>query len=235
MPLRRGTLSPSFNAGTTSYTLTLDKDTTAATLTAAALASTSTLKVDGVAGTSKTVTLARGASQTVVFTVTAQNGDTKDYTVVVSREFDKNTALASLTASKGTLSPAFSAATTAYTLTLDKDTAAATLTAAAAESTSTLKVDGVLGTSKTVTLAQGASQQVIFTVTAENGDGRDYKVTVTRSKDDNVQLASLTSSAGTLSPAFNAATTSYNVTLDAAGDIHHAHSRAGGSKLHGES
>ena len=177
-----GTLAPDFDSGVTSYTLTLDKDTASTTITAVKASGLSTLTVDGEAGGSKTVTLANGASQTVTIMVTAQDGTVKEYTVFVTRDQDNNNTLASLSATAGTLTPAFSVGVTGYTIVLDKATASTTITATKASDLATLKVDGAAGNSKTVTLANGASKTVIFTVIAQNGTQQDYTVQVTRAE-----------------------------------------------------
>jgi len=215
-----GTLTPDFSAGTTTYTLTLDKLTASTTITATGT-EFATVGVDGAIGTgkaaAKTLSLANDESRTVVFTVAAQSGTLKNYTVNVVREKDDNFNLISLSASAGSLSPDFDADETAYTLTLDKGTASTKLTAVCS-ATATVGVDGAAGTgivaTKNVTLINGGTQKVIFTVTAQDGSARKYTVNVKRAKDDNANLVSLAVTAGTLSPDFDAGKTTYNLTLD---------------------
>ena len=217
--LSKGSLDPAFDAAVTDYTVNLDYNTGSTTVSAELASNLSVLTVDGVIGSDKTVTLAKGASQTVVFTVTAQNGATKSYNVIINRAKDGDTNLASLTASKGTLSPAFSASAASYTLALDKNTDSVTLEATLAVATSTLSIDGTAGLSKTFTLDNGASKTVEFKVTADDGAVKTYTVVITRAlKDSETSLKSLVPSVGKLSPAFDAATTSYTLSLDKISD-----------------
>ena len=95
-----------------------------------------------------------------------------------------NANLASLTLSAGTLTPAFTPATTGYTATVSYSTAAITVTPTLADLTATGRVNGTLvdsgGASQVLTLAVGANP-ISIEVTAQDGVARmTYTVTVTR-------------------------------------------------------
>jgi VCBS repeat-containing protein len=93
---------------------------------------------------------------------------------------DTNSGLSGITATEGTLSPAFDPKTLKYTVALGKAVESTTLAVTAASASASVSVDGTAGTSKKVTLENGKSQTVVFKVTAENGDTREYTVAVSR-------------------------------------------------------
>ena len=77
-------LSPAFSTGTSSYTVTLPADRSKVTLSAKAVSSYASVKVDGTKG-AKTFTLSSGQSITVKVVVTAQSGKKKEYSVTIKR------------------------------------------------------------------------------------------------------------------------------------------------------
>jgi parallel beta-helix repeat protein len=176
-----GALDKTFDAAVASYTVDLGYETAGTTISVIPASPLASVKIDGVTASSKYVALDKGGTQTLSIAVTAWDGaTTKTYTVTVNREKDGNVSLASLIPSVGTLSPAFDGATTNYTLTLNKTTSQVNIAVAAAVATSKVTVGGVEVTGKTVTVANNASQTVVFKVTADNGATRDYTVVVKR-------------------------------------------------------
>ena len=119
-----------------------------------------------------------------------------------------DSTLHSLSVNKGTLSPVFNSSTTSYAVSVAYNVSSINFLAtahAAAE---------ITGDTGTRSLAVGANTFTI-TVKAENNVSRQtYTVAVTRAAPSNDStLASLSVSAGTLSPAFNSATTAYTLTV----------------------
>ncbi len=88
LSLSEGTLTPGFSSGTTSYTAEVAYDVSNITVTAAVYDSNATLRVNGSSVTSGSatpaLTLAEGEN-TITVEVTAEDGTTKDYTMVVNR------------------------------------------------------------------------------------------------------------------------------------------------------
>ncbi|MDP2891580.1 MAG: cadherin-like beta sandwich domain-containing protein, partial [Bacillota bacterium] len=78
-------LVPAFSADNTSYTVTLPASVGSVTLTAKKADKYANLTIDGAKKTSKKVVLLNGQTITVNITVTAQAGNTKTYTIVISR------------------------------------------------------------------------------------------------------------------------------------------------------
>ena len=101
-----------FNKNTTSYTVSTTKSSIS--LTATKTSSKSTVTGTG------TKNLKCG-SNVYSLKVTAENGDTKNYTVGIRRTCNTNVYLEGINVSEGTLTPAFSRTVTDYTVNVDKD------------------------------------------------------------------------------------------------------------------
>jgi gliding motility-associated-like protein len=213
LTISSGTLSPTFAAGTTSYT-----DVAHAVSSIAFRATTTdalaTETINGTAVPEGTVSpyipLSVGVNNVNVV-VTAQDGVTKDtYTIAVTR-LPGVATLTKLTISSGTLSPAFATATTSYT-----DVAHAVSSIAfRATTTDALATETINGTavpegtvSSYIPLSVGVNN-VSVVVTAQDGVTKDtYTIAVTRLPGV-ATLSKLTISSGILSPAFAIGTTSY--------------------------
>ena len=123
-----------------------------------------------------------------------------------------NANLSDLALGSGTLAPAFSSATTEYTASVGSDSI--TIMPTLADATAMVRINGSVVASGSfstpIPLLPGAN--VINTMVTA-GDGittRTYHVTVARV---NADLASLTISAGTLSPSFDSATSAYTASV----------------------
>lgn len=129
-----------------------------------------------------TIDLVKTKSKKVTFTVKAENGNTKVYTITVSVNKSSDTSIKSFVLSnfEGKLSPVFSQNTYTYKLDIGNASETAfkeiTLTVTAVDQYT--KVDVVY----TVPILKDGKQtrDIIATVTAENGDKKTYTITVTR-------------------------------------------------------
>ena len=222
LSLSAGTLSPVFAASTTAYTTNVGNTVTSISVTPTTGDATATVTVNGIAAASGSasagVPIAVGTN-TITTTVTAQDGSTKTYTVTVTRAaaaLSTNAFLSNLTISNGTLTPVFAAGTFTYTASVSNATTSVTLTPITSDPNATVTVNGTAVVSGSVSgaIALSVGPNVITTiVTAQDGaTTKTYTVTVTRLSDD-ADLSNLSLSAGTLSPVFAAATTSYTATV----------------------
>ncbi|TFF37117.1 cadherin-like beta sandwich domain-containing protein [Mucilaginibacter psychrotolerans] len=217
--LSAGTLSPVFAAGTTSYTASVANAVTTIKLTPTVADAAATIEVNGTTvasgAASGNIALSVG-SNTITTVVTAQDGTPKTYTVTVTRAPSSNANLANITLSSGTLNPVFAQGTLSYTASVSNATSSVTLTPTVADVTATVQVNGTLVASGSasggIALAVGPNV-ITATVTAEDGTQKSYTVTVTRAKSPNADLADLTLSSGTLSPAFASGTVTYNASV----------------------
>jgi hypothetical protein len=216
LSLSTGALSPAFSNGETAYSASVPYLTTSTTVTGVVADATAILRVNGhdtASGTaSAPIALAVGAN-TITVSATAEDGVTATTRTITLTRAAPDLELRSLTASGGTLSPAFDAETTAYSLALPYDVSSVDITAAAVNPAWTLKIQGIETDSSAVAVPVGAST-ISVSVTALHGETREYTIAVTREAPSaNADLGALTLSDGTLSPAFTAGTTSYTATV----------------------
>ncbi|GHV82555.1 hypothetical protein AGMMS49991_11130 [Spirochaetia bacterium] len=202
-----GALSPNFSTNGLNYAVTVPNNITSVTVTAAPADPTAVVRY----APSQTVTnLSAGTPVLVTVTVTAENEAEKEYTVMVTRLKSDNANLDSLMPSAGTLSPAFSAAWGNYTVTVPNDITTVTVMAASAAPNAVISYVP----SQTVTdIPTGTPVTVMVTVKAENEAEKVYTVVITRLKNNNANLQSLTVDTGTLSPNFSADQSNYAVTV----------------------
>jgi len=186
--ISKGTLSPTFNSTTTSYTAAVVNGVTSMTVTPTTADPSSTVTVNGVAvssgSASQSLPLTVGQN-TITTVVSASDGETtKTYTLVVTEAASVNANLSSLKISKGALTPAFNTNTTSYTASVVNGVTSMTVTPTAAASTATITVNGTAVTSGTpsgaIALAVG-SNTINTVVTAQDGTTtKTYTITVTR-------------------------------------------------------
>lgn len=210
--------SITFSPGTASYSITLDYDTTSIGIRPTARSVNQTLTVDGSSYTGTgyaSVSLDVGSNSIPIVVTAADGVTTGTYTLNVTRSV-ADASLSALTISQGTLTPAFSGATTSYTATVASAVSSMNLSASSVDSHSVLTVDGAAytaGATKTVALAFGTHD--ITVVSNAHGTAKTYTITVTRPYYTDKTLHSLSLSTGTLSPAFSAGTTSYTASVGA--------------------
>ncbi len=212
-----GALSPAFIPATAAYSVTVPNGTPSITVTPTAAGAT--IKVNGtaVASGSASGVITLGSTATVItIAVTAADGvATQSYSVTVIQAASSNADLTALTTTAGTLSPVFASATLAYAVAVSNGTATTTVTPTTAGST--IKVNTVTVTSGTASAAiplnVGANPISIVVTAADGVTTKTYTLTVTRAASANADLSTLTTTAGTLTPVFAAASLSYSATV----------------------
>jgi len=215
--ISRGTLTPFFSSGTTSYTASIGNGVASMTVTPTSVDPLATIKVNGLVVKSGSVSQALPlvvGLDTITTVVTATDGvTTKTYRLIVTEAKSTNDNLSALKPSAGTLSPAFSPGTTAYTETVANSISSITITPTTAVTTSTVKVNGVAVKSGTasaaIALAVGANVIKTATIAQDGVTTKTYTLTVTRSASSNANLSTLGQSVGGLTPSFSSNTTSY--------------------------
>ncbi len=154
----------------------------------------------------------------VNYTVTAYNSygsGSGTVSITIGNSSDP-TNLANLVISSGTLTPAFASTTTSYSASVGTSVSSVTITPTAADPTSTITVNGTAvtsGTASSAILLSTGLHPITVVVTASGASAtKTYTVNVGRGA-TNANLAALTLSAGTLSPAFATGTTGYTTTV----------------------
>ncbi len=207
-----GTMSPAFSPAKTAYTVTLPVDTSSTVIAyAKAATGVKSVTINGAAVTSYAVSVSKpGGSATATIVATATDGKTKStYTVTIRRA----AVLSGITTAGGTLSPAFSPATYAYTVNVPATTAKVTLTPVKSPGCTTVTIDGVAQASKEFAPPIGGSVTTTIVGRTDAGTTGTYTVTIKRAALVTGIRTSLTSNP--ISPAFSATTLGYAVNLPA--------------------
>lgn len=175
LTIGEGTLTPSFAAGTTKYSLSVPSTTDRLTINAQKNNTKASVSIGS-------YRLTQGDSVPVYIVVTAENGNKRTYTIQVTRELpgdyvaSDNALLTSLSASFGSLSPAFNSNTFHYAIDVPYECTKITFKAQTAFQRAKYNV---LGNS---TLTPGADNVFYAVVMAEdNKTSKVYTVTVRRS------------------------------------------------------
>ena len=210
-----------FAATTTSYTATVAHDVASTQVAATANdagASVTIADADGSTdGTSRNVSLDEGTN-TITVTVTAEDGaTTANYTVTVTREAASTDATLSSLALSGIDIGTFGAGTESYTASVGNAVASTEVTATANQAGASVTIadgDGSTGgTSRNVSLDEGANA-ITVTVTAEDGTTtQTYTVTVTRTAASADATLSSLSLSGIDIGTFGASTKSYTASV----------------------
>ncbi|MEL7719561.1 cadherin-like beta sandwich domain-containing protein [Citromicrobium bathyomarinum] len=212
-----GALSPAFDPAQTSYTVAVGNDVATIVLTPTVYDAGATVTIAGnaVASGSASAPLALPVGATsIAVVVTAANGTTQTYTVVVTRAASSDSRLSALSVSDGTLSPAFDPAQLGYTVTLGSDVETITFTPTVSDAGATVTVAGsavASGSESAPVAIPVGTTPIAVVVTAADGTSQAYTVVVTRAASSDARLSALAISQGTLSPAFDPDRTDYTV------------------------
>jgi hypothetical protein len=216
-----GSLSPSFSASRTSYTMDVGSTVSSVTVTPRLQDTSATMTVNGqttTSGQNRSVTLNGPGSNTVInVVVTAPNGAQKLYAVTVSREaLGGNNNLQSLAVSSGTLSPSFNANRTSYTVSVGSSVDSISVTPRLADTDATMRVNGQAtnsGQARVISLnGAGSDTDINIVVTAPNSTQKIYSITVERAAPaSNNNLSALSVTEGSLSPGFASGRLNYTV------------------------
>ncbi len=166
-----GTITPVFNADTYQYSVSLPAVTNGTSVTAAKVLPSQTISIDGSVTLSKYISLTNGETKDINIIVTAPDGATKNtYTLHITRAaYSNNASPSTIGTTEGSLSPAFNESLTQYCIVLPNATSSTTISAVKADSQATLRINGVVASSKTVVLAAGEIRQINIEITAQDG------------------------------------------------------------------
>jgi len=166
----------------------------------------------------QTIELKTKQDNMYTFTVTSENGEVHEYDVNIRRTSaaSNNISLVTLTIGTDSSRTCVMSADNSCFIEVPVDTTAFELSATIAD---TATVSPANGTEYELPASQ-SSKEVPLTVTAENGEIKEYTVNVLRAKSSNNDLGQLTVNGKTISEltnnasTFNPATTTYNITVD---------------------
>ena len=142
--------------------------------------------------------------------VTAQNGDTKTYTIKVNREKNNNANLSLLSVSGYVLSPNFNSEVYDYELNVDstkKTLSPNEVTAVPIDTNATVSKQ------EQITLSTTVDNYYQVIVTAEDGTTKTYTIKVNRSKSSDATLSGVNVTGATISPTFEPEKYEYVLTV----------------------
>jgi gliding motility-associated-like protein len=189
LAISEGTLSPAFAEGIIAYTATVPYDIANITVTPITTDTTATVTVNGKevpSGTASTDLPLKVGENTITTVVTAQDGTTTTYTVVVTREeapLSSDAGLSDIVVSDGTLSPAFNTDTKGYSVDVPYETDSIIITPKAIDPDAKVEmiVDGVTITdNKSPIDLKVGENEITVVVTAPDGTQETYIVVVNR-------------------------------------------------------
>ena len=224
LTLSSGTLSPTFDASTTSYTASVANAVSSITVTPTASEANATITVNGTAVTSGSasgsIALSVG-SNTITTVVTAQDGTTQQtYTTEVTRAQSSDASLEYLSMNAyGSLG--YSNAVTSYSLDVVYETDSMTFMPCPTDKNASVSINGdpyqytsgQCPESEPVNFSVGLNIVTIVVTSEDESTEKTIIINVTRAGSSDADLSGLTLSSGTLSPTFDASTTSYTASV----------------------
>lgn len=181
-----GSLVPSFDRNCTSYTVKVGENTDRIDILAIASSKKAIITYNGKKVSSLKDFPLNYGDNTVVITVKAEDGSTREYTVTIHREYktppkkDHDNYLKDIKVSEGTLSPTFDKNKNEYIVNVDSDIDHIDINATPNSKKATVTYNGKeVSSLKDLPLNYG-DNKVIITVRAEDGSTRDYIVNIHR-------------------------------------------------------
>ncbi|OOQ57038.1 hypothetical protein BC343_16005 [Mucilaginibacter pedocola] len=209
---------PGFDQSLRNFTMDVPNSTSSVRLVPFANSQFATIKINGQNYNGYYGTFLRPGANVYIIEVTAQDGIAKEtYTLTINRGRSTNNNLYTLQTTAGTLSPAFDKDVLSYSLTVPANTATIGLTAQLSDTTARVSINGepkqTYYYQHQVALAYGSNT---FTVTTSSASGADkvYTIIITRTPASSIAtLSALSTSSGSLSPAFNPNTLNYTAAV----------------------
>lgn len=224
LSLSDGVLTPIFDPNTTYYTSEVQSIVSSIILTPAAAGINATISANGqtllYGASSQSINLnAAGTTTTITVKVTAESGNIKNYTLVISRlsGLSSNANLAGIYFSSSSLAPAFDQNIISYTSQVSISVGSVYVIPTAAGVGAAITVNGQ-------SVASGAQSQALvlnpglntitIAVTAQDlSTSKSYTVALS-ALSSNANLSALTVSSGVLTPGFNTSTAAYNAEVN---------------------
>ena len=193
------TYGVTFAPNTTNYTINITKKSSINI----SVEKSSTVSVTGIG----TKNLTCGVNNINITTTSEDKTKTTTYKLVINRTCDSDTTLKNIAISSGKLNPSYVASTRSYNVDVTKDIDKITINAV--KNNETQKVTGVV---KDYALKFGENKFTI-TVVAENGNSKDYVITVNRqdTRSTNNNLKSLEIEEGKLNKEFKSDVLEYQM------------------------
>ena len=195
-----GVLNEEFNKETLNYTVNIDGSVNDITIKAVPEDESASIKGNG------THAMMKGEN-TILITVTSEEGTDRVYTITVQKSLDSNTELKSITNNRGSEVIKNEDPTKDYDYLINVQYEISTIEIIGTPKSSTSTISG----NGNYNLKTGEDNRITLRVTAEDNTYQDYIVKVVRDKSDNDDLDFLFIEEGGLSPIFQETTIYYEV------------------------
>jgi uncharacterized protein YjdB len=179
LTISEGTLDPAFDSSKLNYTDQVGNSVNSVTVTPIVSDPNAMVTVNGQSVNSgqpsQVINLQVGDNQIHVV-VTAQDGSTQTYSIVVTRAKSSNAGLSDLTISEGTLDPAFDSKSLYYTDEVDDNVNSVTVTPTVSDPNATVTVDGKpvnSGQPSQLINLKAGDNQIQVVVTAQDGAAKN--------------------------------------------------------------
>ncbi|MEO6097237.1 MAG: cadherin-like beta sandwich domain-containing protein [Fibrobacteria bacterium] len=186
--LSAGILSPAFATATPAYSAAVGNAVASVNVTATLADTTASVSIQSAPAASgkpsAAIALGLGA-QVIPIIVTAQNGQTRSYSVTVTRQAGEAN-LKSLAVSVGTLAPAFAAATAGYAVQVSQSATTVNITASPKDAKATLTLNGdamTAGTATAFSLPQAVTTATLVVSAEDPAVTKTYTIKFTRIDD----------------------------------------------------
>ena len=213
------TLSPPFSSGETKYKVNVGTKVTSVTVDATKADPNAVISGSLPNEGQATIQLNGPGNPTPIsITVTAQNGISKTYTIIVDRAApSSNNNLSTLDVTSGTLRPTFTAEQLTYAVDVPTTITSVDVSATKADPDAVMSGSVTAGTGHasgqaTIPLgAPGSATPVSMTVAAPSGALKTYVLTINRLASNDSSLSALSVHTGSLDPVFVPGTVNYTV------------------------
>jgi hypothetical protein len=220
LAMSTGTLTPSFNSNTYTYTVSVGNSVSSINVTPTVnkVGATVTVNTTQVPSGQEfgPINLSVGSNPITIIVTAPDSRFQKNYTVTVTRAASGDATLSNLTIIPGTLTPGFVSSTYSYTVSVSNNVTSVTVTPTVNSAGATLTVNSTSvpsGQAYGPILLNVGSNIITIVVTAPDNSFLTYTLTVTRGASNDATLSGLTISSGNLNPSFVSATTSYTVSV----------------------
>jgi gliding motility-associated-like protein len=209
-----GTLTPQFSPSDLNYNISVANEVKSIQLSATTNSEFATATLNGTSlssGSSRTLPLIGGQNNFTI-AVTAQDQSVKTYLVSVYRTPSANNTLSAISLSGITFTPAFSSGVEQYTASVPNSKESTTVYGVAVDSTATVTPSQAQPANVPL---QVGENYVAVSAKAENGDIKNYIVTVTRAGSPDATLATIGNNTLMLNTPFVPATHTYYTSVSA--------------------
>ncbi|MBF0431538.1 MAG: cadherin-like beta sandwich domain-containing protein [Fibrobacteria bacterium] len=221
LQLSSGQLSPGFQPDSSSYTAAVSYETDSVTMTTTAGHKDASITINGTTVhstiTSPRFPLQVGLNDFIIKVTSQSQTTTSTYHITINRAGASDASLADIAITPGTLSPNFTPSIQSYSATFEFSDSSLIIIPRATHPQTLISIGDEIVDSESPTfpipLTLGENVLTIVATSEDSVSQMTYYLIITRKSNASVSLSDLSTSTGTLTPAFSSFDTSYTVTV----------------------